>query len=283
MYGEIDKTPKSDRGIYLTGECTETVIDNCNIFEVGVGIEATGASEGVFVTNCVVTQCRYGYRFNFSGGEPEMILSNSHANALEACVWMTNCLQSVISNCLFYANTYYASPGPWPDWYGIIIDGSNSSHNKIIGNTFSKEGTRTGDVTTCVSIEAGAWVIIDDNSCFGFSGNELDYGIYVRSGALESMITEANQFQFVTNPVENFGTRTHRQPLIQSGYSLAVASGTTITFPYSFYGNPSSVVACSLGTATGINVSVANPTITGFTVYHNAGAPTDISWIATGN
>jgi len=281
-FGEIDKSPKSDRGIYLTGECTEVVIDNCNIFEYGVGIEAAGNTEGVFISNCVVTQCRYGYRFNFTGGEPQMILADSHANASEACVWMTNCLQSVISNCVFYANTYYASPGPWPDWYGVLIDGANSSHNKITGNTFTKENGRTGDTTNGISINTGAWMIIDNNSCFGFPGNELTYGVYIRAAASDTFVGPGNQFQLVTTPFTGVGTRTVRQPIVQSGFAVGVTSGSVISFPFSFYANPINVTACSLGTATNINVGVASPTITGFTVYHNNGGATDISYIATG-
>jgi hypothetical protein len=282
FYGEIDKSPKTSHGIYLDGETTEFIIDKCNIFEAGTGIEAAGTCEGVYINNTVITQVRYGVRHNIAAGlEPQLIFSNGHINASEVCVWGTNSSQSVVDGSLFYANTYYANPGPWPAWTGVIFDGLNSAFNTVNACTFTKEGGRTGDTTTGIDLNAGRQYVISACQFFGFGGNPLTYGVQIRTGVNDVRVSADCAFENVTGPVANLGARSIRQPVIQRGFAV-VASGDAISFPQAFNSQPI-VVASHLGSSTSSSVSVDTFTATSFKAYHAFGGSVAVSWIAVGD
>ena len=282
FYGEIDKASDTTHGIYLEGESTEFVIADCNIFEAVNGIEAVGTCEGIFVDNCVITQVKYGIRHTIaSGAEPQLMVNGCHVNASEVCVWTQNSQQSVIANSLFYANAYFASPGPWPEWRGVLLQGSNSKFITINNCTFTKESTRTGDTTSGIDLNVGSFYVVNGCQFFGFSGNELTFGVQVRAGVTDVHVGEDQLFEHVTSPVSNAGTRAIRQSIIQRGFNTTVTSGDTITFPQAFNSQP--MVAVTILGASPVAISADTFATTGFKVYFAGGGTQTIAWIAAGD
>jgi hypothetical protein len=280
-YGEMQVSPNSAFGVLIDGESTAFVISDSLFLEFTTGVKAEGTSEGLYLNNTDIVYCRYGaYHTSSVGTQPQFTAVGCSFNCANAGVWLNNIQQSVVADSLFYAASVLDT-GTWPEWKGVLIDGSLSAFNKVIGCTFTKEIQRTGDITTGIDFNQGAAFSSTGNHFFGFSGNALTYGVQVRSGVSNVKIGDDHIFSFVTNNVANAGTTaSFYQPVIQAG-SATVTSGDTVTFPSTFNTNPN-VIAVHDGTNTAANVTVGSITSTNFRIYHNAGGSILVQWIATG-
>ena len=284
FFGEMNKAPNlTSSGITLSGESTSFVISSTLILESTTGIYITGTTEGVYVHNSDIVGVYYGVYYNIaSGAEPQLTVTDSHINAQNAGVWTVNVQQSVIANCLIYANSWL-STSSWPAWTGVLFQGPNSRYNKVIGCTFAKENQRTGDTTTAIDFNAGSHYSATGNHFFGFNGNQLTYGIVVRAGVSECIIGDDNIFNYVTGKTSISPTalKISDQPLIRSGTGV-YANGATVTFDQAFPNNAYSVTANHNGTSITTIVSTSSLTTTGFVVNHNGAGNIAINWIATG-
>ena len=280
-YGEMNVAPNSAHGVIINGESTAFVISDSLFLEFNTGVKATGTTEGLYLNNTDIVYCRFGaIHESIIGAQPQFTAVGCSFNCANVGVWLTDIQQSVIADSLFFAASVLDT-GTWPDWTGVLIDGSLSAFNKVIGCTFTKESQRTGDTTIGIDFNEGASYSATCNHFFGFSANQLTYGIRVRSGVSNVKIAEDHIFSFVTNNVDNSGTTASiYQQLIQSGTNT-VANATVISFASTFNTNPI-VVACHSGTNNAINVTVDSVTASGFTAYHNGAGSQAISWIATG-
>jgi len=282
-YGEMNQSPTSSRGVWLEGESTAVVISDSLFMEWTTGVEATGTCEGTYLSNTDIVFCRYGARHTIaSGAEPQFTVVGCSFNCANVGVWLTNSQQSVIADSLFYA-TSALDAGPWPEWTGVLIQGTESRFNKVHGCTFAKESGRTGDTTNGIDFNQGRNYTATGNHFFGFSGNTLTHGVHVRSGVTNVVISEDNLFEYVTN-LTNFstGTKSVRQKTIRAG-SGTYSTGDTITFDQAFNESVTSVVAVHYGTNSGVNAAVSDLTTTSFKIHHNAGSPALFTWTAVGS
>jgi hypothetical protein len=280
-YGELNKPPGSAYGIRLELESTAFVISDCLFLEFATGISVVGTTEGVYIDNTDCVYCYYGaYADIASGAEPQFTAVGCSFNCSNAGVWLKNFQQSVIADSLFYAAGALHT-GSWPNWTGVLIQGANSRFNKVVGCTFTKENGRTGDITSGIDFNQGRCYSATGNHFFGFSGNELSYGIQVRSGVSNVRIGDDQVFEHVTSRYDNNGTTAIRQPIVQRLASV-YTSGDTVTFPQAFTTTPV-VTAIHQGTNTAVNVTVSAVTSSSFVVNHNGGGSVAISWVAVGD
>jgi len=284
FYGEMNRpSSQTSAGIYLEGESTAFVISSVLVLEATTGIYCTGTSEGLYVHNSDLVGVLYGvYHDITSGAEPQLTVTDSHINSQNVGVWTRNVQQSVVANCLIYANSWL-STSSWPTWTGVKFEGIDGRYNKVVGCTFAKEGQRTGDTTQGIDFNAGSHYSATGNHFFGFSGNTMTYGIIVRSGVSDCIIGDDNVFHHVADNVSITPTSTKisHQPLIRAGAGV-YASGATVTFGQAFPHAANTIVATHRGTATNISTAAASLTTAGFTVYHNGAGSIAIDWIAAG-
>lgn len=282
FFGEMNKPNPTAQGVYLLGESTAVVISDSLLLEAVTLIEAAGTCEGLYVHATDVLYGHYGIYHNIAtGAEPQCTVTDSSINCSHVGVWLHNVQQSVVANCLFYAAAELHGAGPWPEWRGILISGANSRYNTVANCVFSKNSTRTSDVTNGIDLAAGKMYSISGNRFFGFSGNTLTTGIQVRSGVTDVVITADNLFEFVSNLVDNSGTRAQRDQVTISGRGV-FATGATITFPGGGFLSPPTVVATHEGTDTSRVVIVFAVSATSFVVNFPGGGSIAISWIASG-
>ncbi len=280
-YGEMNRAPNSSRGIWLAGESTAFVCSDSLLLEWTTGIEGTGTTEGIYLNNTDIVYCRYGARHIIAtGAEPQFTAVGCSFNCANVGVWLSNSIGSVISDSFFFA-AYVLDTGTWPEWTGVKVDGIESRFNKVENCTFSKEIQRTGDTTVGIDFNQGRAFSASGNHFFGFSGNQLTFGVFARSGVSNVRLGDDNVFEQVATHFSNSGTNSIRQPLMQRGQA-SVASGAVISFPQAFTAAPQ-VVAVHLGSNTAINVTVSGASTTGFTVHHNGGGSVDVAWIAVGD
>ncbi len=282
VYGEMDKSPNSSRGLWLAGESTAFVVSDSLFMEWTTGVEALDTTEGLYINNTDIVFCRYGARHNIaSGAEPQFTAVGCSFNCANVGVWLTNAQQSVIADSLFYATSALDS-GSWPNYTGVLFQGSLGKFNKVHGCVFSKEAGRTGDTTSAIDFNQGSYYTASGNHIFGFSDNAFTFGVQVRSGVSNTVVGDDNVYEYVSSPYsDGGGTKNFRQPLVQGG-EVNIASGNTVTFPDEFPLSCEQVVACHKGSNTAINVTVNAESPTGFTVYHDNSGSVDISYIAIG-
>jgi hypothetical protein len=202
-------------------------------------------------------------------------------NCSNVGVWLYNSQQSVIANCVFYACAAL-NTDPWPNWTGVLLQGTNGRFTKVIGNIFSMEAGRTGDTRVAIDFNEGRCYSATGNHIFGFSGYEIDYGVYIRSGVSNCVVGDDNIFEYVTTEFTNAGATSVRQPRIQSG-SVTGTTGVVVTFDNAFPNECTSVIAIHNGTNTAVNVTASSVSTTGFTLNHNSGGSSDFYYLATGN
>jgi len=264
-------------------ETTAFVFTDSLLLEWTTGLNAVGTSEGVYLNNTDIVYCRYGAQHRFAtGAEPQFTAVGCSFNTSNVGVWLENSQQSVIADCLFYAASVLDNPGPWPEYKGVLINGTNSRFNKVTGCTFSKESQRTGDTTTGIDFNVGSHYSASGNHFFGFSGNLYTFGVQVRSGVDNVVVGDDNIFQYVSSPTsfDSWCTKTIRQPVIQSG-GFTASSGGTVTFPMAFT-SVQSVVLTHNGTNTLLIATASSLSNTGFTFNCNTGGSINMYYIATG-
>lgn len=200
FYGEMNKSPGTAFGFLLDGESTCFKISDSLVLESTTGIRVQGSCEGVYVHNCDLVGVRYGFYAEYdTGAEPQMTFTDSHVNATNVGVWLKNCQQSVVSNCVIYACSWLDTR-VFPEWRGVLIQGANSRFNKVTGCTFSKEGKRIGDICTGIDFNEGRRYSASGNHFFGFPANQLTYGIQVRPGVTNVIVGNDNVYEEVTRP-----------------------------------------------------------------------------------
>jgi hypothetical protein len=282
-FGEMNLAPQTTHGVYLDGECTATQVTNSLIMEAVALIEATGTTEGLSVINNDLLYGRYGvYHHITSGGEPQCTVIGGSINCANVNVWLSNSIGSVVKGVLHFAAAELDT-GTWPEWTGVLVDGANSRHIDVEGCTFTKNASRTGDVTNAIDFNNGHHHRARGNTTFGFSGNQITNGIICRSTVSDVIVDETNQFDHVATRFTSTGVRCFRQQTTQAG-RVTVATGTAVTFPQAFEAGSLPIVQLTHeGTNTGINALPTGISESGFTVAHNGVGSVVINWIAAGN
>ena len=286
FFGEMNLSPPTSVGIEFGAECTFFTLHNVLVLEASTGVYIGGTTEGVKMTSCSIVGCRYGVQHRIGiGAEPELVITGCDFNCANVGVWVENVQMVKIQGCSFFANSWLDT-GVWPNWTGILIQGSLGKFSKIIGCTFTKENQRTGDITHGIDANGSGGSMLAVVACdfFGFSGNAITYGVIVRSGFTRVVVDPSCQFEYVTEPFNNSGSTSHRLCKTIGGYAASVASGGTVNFPNAFSEACLSVVAVHDGTNTALNVTVSSVTASGFVINHNnsGGAATSFRWIAVG-
>jgi hypothetical protein len=121
--------PVSMNGIILDGKSTGVSISRHRASGLATAIWIKGECEGtkiddmdaVGVVNGVVGAPDTG------GGEPGLWLTNSHINATQWGVHLTNRYQVFLSNLLLYGGNYFQTTGPHP-FYGVVVNGCQEVH-----------------------------------------------------------------------------------------------------------------------------------------------------------
>jgi hypothetical protein len=283
FYGEMDLSPNTGKAFELAGDSVFISFNNILVLEASTGIFATSTVEGIKVSNSSFVGTRNGIFFDGgAGAEPELCVVNCDFNTANEGVWTINIQGVSITNSFFFANSWLDAGGPWPEWRGVLMQGANSAYASIIGNNFTKENERTGDITTGIDCNGGGHYAIDGNRFYSIDpANLLSFGIQVRSGVTDVKVGNSNVFRNVSNLFANLGARSIRDKVTQSG-TATVASGATINFPQAFT-EGAHVMAIHNGSNTSLNCVVQSVTASGFVVNHNGGGSVVIDWIAVGN
>ena len=145
-------------GFKFSGFSVDCVISACQVNEVNTAYDISGTCEGISITNCTAIFCNIGVLWNTPTTEPLLCVIGSHFNTITDGIRLTNCLQSVISNCLFYA--YNGGPS-MPGYTAIKLLGGTNRDIIIADNTFhglSYTGLKTG-----VRLENAERVTVENN------------------------------------------------------------------------------------------------------------------------
>jgi hypothetical protein len=121
--------PVSMNGIVLDGKSTGVVISGHRASGLATAIWIKGEAEGtkiddldaVGVCNGIVAAPDTG------GGEPGLWITNTHINATQWGIHLTNRYQVFLSNLLLYGGHYYQTTGQHP-FYGVVVDGCQEVH-----------------------------------------------------------------------------------------------------------------------------------------------------------
>lgn len=279
--GELNRSPGSASGVLLQGESTAFVISSSFFIEWLTGVEATGTTEGVYLSDTDIVFCRYGVHYVSSvGAQPQFTATGCSFNTANVGVWLSNIQNAVVDSSLFYACAELDASN-WPAWTGVLLQGNLSRYSKVIGCAFTKETGRTGDFTTGIDLNQGAFYTVTGCS-FAGSMDAMTAGVQVRAGVTDVVLGDDLLFDNVATPIGNVGVRAIKQQLVQGGAAAVPAWGTTVSFPQAFPRAIRSVVACHAGTNAAVNVVVSSQTLAGFVCSHNFPGTVAVNWIACG-
>lgn len=282
--GEIDRASNNTSvGVRCLGESTAGKYESSLILECVTGSSYEGTSEGIYTRGVEHVATEYGFRVNTTAGEPTHMFDQCHADSTIVSIWLTNAMSARVSNCDLQANAYQegggGATGPWPEWYGVLVDGSDAKDVDIQGCRFAVESPRSGDTRNGIDFKTGYGHKSRGNSFEGLStGNTMTYAHQCRStlgsgmaatdgyGALIDHAT--NQYRNVSNPaaIDGSATRVLENFKTISGVGTAGTSGTpgAISFAVPFQFSVQAVQAIHAGTNAAVNPVVNNATINGF-------------------
>ena len=145
-------------GFNFLGESVDCVISACQVNEASTGYAISGACEGISITNCTAIFCNIGVLWNPTSAEPLLCVVGSHFNTITDGIRLTNCLQSFISNCLFYA---FNGGTSMPGYTGVKLLGGTNRDIIIADNTF--HGVLYTGPKTGVRLENAERVTVENN------------------------------------------------------------------------------------------------------------------------
>lgn len=146
-------------GFKLSGFSVDCFVYGCQVNEANIAYDISGTSEGVSITNSTCILCNIGVLWNPDNDtEPLLCVVGSHFNTITDGIRLTNCLQSFISNCLFYASTEI---GPAPGYTAIKLLGGINRDIVIADSIF--HGTIYAGFKTGVRLENVERVTIENN------------------------------------------------------------------------------------------------------------------------
>jgi hypothetical protein len=145
-------------GFRFSGFSVDCFVYGCQVNETNIAYEIRGTSEGMSITNCTGILCNIGVRWNPTNTEPLLCVVGSHFNTIADGILLTNCLQSFISNCLFYANTETAES---PGYTAIRCSGGTNRDIVIADNIF--HGTLYTGFKKGVLLENAQRVTVENN------------------------------------------------------------------------------------------------------------------------
>lgn len=171
------QTSRTMEGIRINGanDPTSHRITDCMFYFLNIGLEVGGTVEGVYVNCCDFVAVNTGVRWNTTGGEPLLGIINSHFSTYNYNLRLTNCIQAMFQNNLFYersdtsaTNTAIQFESGCDDClvqgnifrgfsannFNTIVVASGSSDIHIHGNSFT-------NAATGVNFQAGS----STNSC----------------------------------------------------------------------------------------------------------------------
>jgi len=145
-------------GFKFSGFNVDCFVYGCQVNEANIAYDISGTSEGMSITNSTCILCNIGVLWNPSNTEPLLCVIGSHFNTITDGIRLTNCLQSFISNCLFYANT---ETGTAPGYTAIKLLGGTNRDIVIADSVF--HGTIYTGSKTGVRLENAERVTIENN------------------------------------------------------------------------------------------------------------------------
>lgn len=173
------QTSRTMEGIRINGanDPVEHRISSCEFYFLNNAIEVGGTVEGVYIDAITAVACNVGVRWNTSGGEPLLSIMGSHFSTYNYNLRLTNCIQAMFQNCLFYERSDTAGTntgiqfesgcddvlvqgnifrGFTANDFNAVVVASGSSDIKITNNSFTNAATginfRAGS-SQCSSIE----------------------------------------------------------------------------------------------------------------------------------
>lgn len=197
-------------------DATDIYIDHSRITFAGDAIQITGQTEGINIDQCSIVATSIGVNsVRDLGGEPQLVVSNSHISTVEAGVKVAGGIQGSIHDCLIYQRNDYAH-----DWVGIDMPYGDDFqiHDITFGRTGSGSNTCTGvklDATNNVSLRSIKFV----------HELPLDTGISISSNAVNTRLEDIDEHG-VTTPVVNNSTSTKFGDTYIKGVSRPTANAT---------------------------------------------------------
>ena len=220
----------SGKGILIDGNDNPTEIKmwDVRVYNVNDGITVNGTTEGVYLNNILVISAQRGIVYDV-GGEPLLILSNSHINTYKAGIDAVNNFQNQITGNLFYSfgtEVYTgikirSGVGPTVAW-------------TIVANNFLGFGTITNK--TAIDIDGISAGSPGGNKNTVIESNHFEnFNLATKLGAYASFVQvgPTNSYVNVTTKVTNSGPGNiihypiHRQQDNQN--ALLIGTDNTVT------------------------------------------------------
>ena len=196
----------STYGYKFTGQCLDFKAERCQANDIGGGsgqaFIVEGTSEGIQILSALVINVKIGVDHNTTNFEPYLSVIGSHFNTRQFGVRISKGMQSIISNCLFYADT--ENPNACENYTGVsILANSGNDHNNISDNIFHGARTNNGSAVTEKGVEIAHG---DSNIVANNVFKVFDTGIEINDAATETQLSD-NRYSGVTTK-EGLGNTT---------------------------------------------------------------------------
>lgn len=203
-------------GVSLEGQCLDAAVTNCRIYLVDTAVKLGGTSEGLAIDGLTAVTVEYGVKAETAGYEPWLAVTNSHINALTACIQTDNRAQSVFSHLLLYAN----STAVRANWTGIKLSGTVSANYINIGNVVFNKASSTA---ACIGVQLVNADYVGIDGCAFMS---TDVGIDYDAASTGLRIGTTNRFVGVTTQLQRAGVS--QVLALDVDYSTTPVNGTQI-------------------------------------------------------
>ena len=196
----------STYGYKFTGQCLDVKAERCQANDINSGsgqaFIVEGTSEGIQILSALVINVKIGVDHNTPSFEPYLSVIGCHFNTRQFGVRISKGMQSIISNCLFYADT--ENPNACENYTGVsILANSGNDHNNISDNIFHAARTNNGSAVTEKGIEIAHG---DSNIAANNVFKVFDTGIEINGAATETQLSD-NRYSGVTTK-ESLGNTT---------------------------------------------------------------------------
>ena len=196
----------STYGYKFTGQCLDFKAERCQANDINSGsgqaFIVEGTSEGIQILSALVINVKIGVDHNTTSFEPYLSVIGSHFNTRQFGVRISRGMQSIISNCLFYADT--ENPNACENYTGVsILANSGNDHNNISDNIFHGARTNNGSAVTEKGVEIAHG---DSNIVANNVFKVFDTGIEINDAATETQLSD-NRYSSVTTK-EGLGNTT---------------------------------------------------------------------------
>lgn len=166
-------------------------VNDTVIFFCDNGIKVSGFVEGVYIDQSTMVSCVTGLHFAGIGVRPLVFLRGSHIDYIHNGVNLQNCAQSVISNCLFYAD-----PNAVDNSLGIALSPTTLDvivHSNIMKNLSGRpaNGIVLQDAHRCLifmnnveGFTTSVWFQNQTSGCWGYDNYIFNtFTFYLNQGS----------------------------------------------------------------------------------------------------